>query len=98
MKLTTKQREIVDQILDKFDFTKTWVAMNSVGWTYWDSSGTPTKDNLRNTAQGLLETVVSGGSDCTMTGGFIAQKREGEVGSYYELSFQLASSDNEYPQ
>lgn len=62
----------IEEITEQFDFEKVRNYMAFVGWKYWDSPDTPTIENLKETASGLLERVKQDEIAWTMTGGFRA--------------------------
>jgi hypothetical protein len=53
-----KWREIIDSVLDDFDFEKIQKMMQAVNWTYAISNEVPDVPVLRKTARTLLRTAV----------------------------------------
>ena len=62
----------IEEILDNFKFELVYAYMNLVGWTYGGKSGTPTREDLRETARYLLEKVERKNGSRLFTGGFEA--------------------------
>ena len=85
--------EIIEDILDKFDFGKVQKAMELLEWT-WAGQGYPKIGEMRETARGLLKNLKSLDEGGVGTGGFLARKRTIEGEPFYELSFVLTSWDN----
>lgn len=50
--------ELLDQVMQRFDFERVRTAMRALGWTYWGEAETPSLETLRAMARGLLETVA----------------------------------------
>lgn len=85
--------EIIEDILDEFDFYKVQKAMKLLEWT-WAGQGYPTIGEMRKTARGLLKDLIPLEEGGAGTGGFLARKRTFEGEPFYELSFVLTSWDN----
>jgi len=76
----------INEILDKFDFEKVHAFMVLTNWKWF--TRIPTVEELRDTAHGLLQTVLAAREqDFSMvTGGLTAYKLAGgEVGLTFEL-------------
>ena len=50
--------ELLDQVMNGFDFERVRTAMHALGWTYWGEAEAPSLETLRAKARGLLETVA----------------------------------------
>ena len=59
MELTTKQQEIIQEILDNFDYKTMRKCMKKLKWTWYDSEEVPTEERIRSQAQILLENVMA---------------------------------------
>ena len=88
--MRTREEEIIDDILDEFDFGKVQKAMELLEWT-WAGQGYPTVGEMRKTARGLLKSLIPLESGGVGTGGFVARKTNIEGEPFYELSFVLTS-------
>ena len=85
--------EIIEDILDEFDFYKVEKAMAALNWT-WAGQGYPTIGEMRKTARGLMRDLIKMKDGAVSTGGFLARKQTFEEEPFYELSFVLTSWDN----
>ena len=86
--------EIIEDILDEFDFGKVQKAMELLEWTWGHPPEYPSIGELRKAARNLLKWLIPHESGGTGTGGFHAEKRTFEGSPYYSLSFVLTSWDN----
>ena len=92
--------EIIDDIMDNFDFDKVHEAMSLLGWRWWiretDSLDIPDIPRLRNRARGLMKEAMNSTQPeyDIATGGFQVHKEtiEGEV--FLSLSFVLTEWNN----
>lgn len=50
-----KKEELIENILENFDFEKVKKVMDFLGWTYYDSEETPSTYRLIKSAKRLLE-------------------------------------------
>lgn len=71
--LTEKQQEMIDDVMDNFDFERVSDAMHAVKWVWWSEVGlvVPTKAELRGEARRLLKDAIDKKSTIS-TGGFRA--------------------------
>ena len=73
----TKQ-ELIDEVMDNFDFNKVAKAMKALGWVWATTQfDVPTESDIRKQARDILNNVydssIRTGEDCTRgTGGFEA--------------------------
>ena len=86
--------EIIEDILDEFDFGEVQKAMELLEWTWESSPRYPSLGELRKKARSLLKWLATRESGEIATGGFYAEKRTLEGKPYYRLSFVLTSWDN----
>ncbi len=93
----------IDDILTYFDFYHVQTTMRLLGWSWWNTNGTPTIKDLRKQARNLLETAAKNvlieeydGEYTTSCGGFCAVARvyENDNKVYLKLSFEIESWDN----
>ena len=92
--------EIIDDIMDNFDFDKVHEAMLLLGWR-WVNHDTqafeiPEISELRKRARGLMRNAIASSRDSytTATGGFQVDKETIEGKVFLSLSFVLTSWDN----
>lgn len=90
-----QKKKITNALIDGFNFDKVHKAMEAVGWRYFDSADTPTKERLVQTATEEILTVlndpkVTGASTGGFTARYIGDAEEEEP--YMELTFTVASS------
>jgi hypothetical protein len=77
-------KEILDEILDEFDFEKVHKAMVALNWKWVD--GVPTIGDLRRTARELLNDLVRGELRGVGTGGLCAYMENGLIGLRFEVT------------
>ena len=85
--LTEKQQEVIDEIMDNFDFEKVHKAMTALDWKW--GKGIPDVWELKKSARRLLKTSIEENT-CIGTGGFLVDKD----GDYISLKFVVAEWDN----
>ena len=88
------EEQIIEDILDEFDFSKVQEVMEALHWTWHDSDGTPTLGQLRKKARFLLKECMNVPEFSTATGGFWASKKTFDGQPYYRLQFVVANWDN----
>jgi len=81
-------QEMIDHIMDNFNFDSVHTVMAAIGWEWCDES-VPTETSLRLKARGLLKAVVAGPIKYIASGGFEAMFEDG----YLKLSFVLENWD-----
>ena len=87
-----KLEEQIEEIMDNFDFAKVRIVMNAINWTYISEDEAPDVERLMKTARRLLTDVVTRESRAIETGGFRAEKINGEECEYLKLSFIVEHS------
>ena len=92
--MRTREDEIIEDILDEFDFGKVQRVMEHLNWTWHDSDGVPTLVQLRKQARFLMKECIGHEEYTTATGGFWVQKRTFEGLPYYRLIFAVTEWDN----
>lgn len=80
------QQELIDEVLDNFDFPRVLETMELLKWEWAPLRGVPELHDLKKTARSLLKTVVVHGG-LTGTGGFVATNIDGVL----ELRFEISS-------
>lgn len=50
--------QLVEEVMNRFDFQRVQTAMRALGWTYVGETESPTVETLRATARHLLESVA----------------------------------------
>ena len=92
------ENEIIEDILDEFDFAKVQEVMIALDWTWFESgvspAEVPTLGKLRKKARMLLKDCIKHDEYSTATGGLWASKRTFDGQSYYRLQFVVSSWDN----
>jgi len=79
-------REIIDEILDEFDFEKVHKVMVALDWKWYGTPGVPSIGDLRRNARELLNAVVKNGDHCHGNGGFYAYMENGLLGLRFEVA------------
>lgn len=92
--MRTREEDIIDDILDEFDFGKVQQVMEHLNWTWHDSDGVPTLGQLRKQARFLMKECLDHEEYTTATGGFWVQKRTFDGLPYYRLIFAVTEWDN----
>ncbi len=79
-------KEILDEVLDEFDFEKVQRAMTALDWRWGVQPEPPSIGELRRKARELLNQVVEGRHASVSTGGFTAYMQNGVLGLRFEVS------------
>jgi hypothetical protein len=53
-----KEQELIDEILENFDFKKCEMAMNCLNWTWRGNANSPTVQELRESAKQRIERAI----------------------------------------
>ena len=93
--MTITQQELIDEILDQFDFEKVKKAMDALNWTWgmgkW-GTGTealvPDIPELRKQAREMLWDLVRSKYRMIKTGGLVVEKDDDDT---LELRFEVSS-------
>lgn len=88
------EEQIIDDILDEFDFSKVQAVMAALNWTWHDSNGVPTLGQLRKKARYLMKYCIGHSTFTTETGGFHVHKETYSEKPYYSLKFVVTDWDN----
>jgi len=83
--------ELINEILDEFDFEIVHRTMKALDWTWHGSVESPTIGDLRRMARGLLQELLKHNHYCVGTGGLFAYRMADTVG----LRFEVASYEVE---
>jgi len=84
--------ELIDEILDEFDFEIVHRTMKALDWTWHGSVESPSIGDLRRMARGLLQELLRNDKyHSTGTGGLYAYRMADTVG----LRFEVASYEVE---
>lgn len=92
--------ELVDEILDNFDFEKVKKVVDAIGWEYYESTGDSCSiATLRKMARKVLTSVVGAREEekCYVAcGGFEAERYMylGDEKKYVSLKFVVAEKSN----
>ncbi len=89
------ENEIIEDILDEFDFGKAQQAMEALNWVWHDAEhGVPTLVQMRKRARFLMKECIGHEEYHTATGGFYVFKRTYDGLPFYRLMFVVAEWDN----
>lgn len=84
--MNEKQQQLIDHILDHFDFESVHIAMEALKWS-WHGEGVPDIPKLRQTARRLLKEAVSKNCE-VLSGGFCASYNQGTCYLHFTLERQ----------
>lgn len=79
-------QELIDEIMDEFDFDRVYKTMVALNWTWHSTNGVPNISDLRKSARGLLKSAVEYDQVMVSSGGFVAYKEDGILGLRFELT------------
>lgn len=85
------ETEIIDYILEDFDFKKVHKAMKALNWKWGGEH--PEIEDLKNQAKDLLINCAKTKSDQVSCGGFVVTRLVYKKEVSYELSFVVTSSE-----
>lgn len=89
------ENEIIDDILDNFDFEYVHDAMEKLGWCWArDSGGVPSISTLRKEARHLLKSCIGEDKYNTACGGLEVMKETHDGVPFYRLMFVLKDWSN----
>jgi hypothetical protein len=78
--------EIIDEILDEFDFEIVHRTMKALEWTWHGSVESPSIGDLRHMARGLLQELLKGNNHYIGMGGLFAYRIADTVGLRFEVT------------
>lgn len=85
--LSKEMGELVEEILDEFDFEIVHRTMKALEWTWHGSVESPSIGDLRRAARGLLQELLRNDSyHLTGTGGLFAYRIADTVGLRFEVT------------
>ena len=90
--MTITQQQLIDEILDQFDFQKVKKVMDAVDWKWaiGKESHVPDIPELRKKARELLWDLVRSKSRMIKAGGLVVEKDDDDI---LELRFEVTSWD-----
>jgi hypothetical protein len=89
------EEQIIEEILDEFDFSKAQEVMVCLKWVWHDAEhGVPTIGQMRKQARYLMKTCIGHEKFATATGGLHVQKETFDGLPYYSLKFVVTDWDN----
>ena len=91
------ENEIIEDILDEFDFDKVHKVMEFLNWGWTDGGRpleVPTVGQLRKRARYLMKSCIGKENTYTATGGLWVRKETYDALPYYQLQFVISSWDN----
>ena len=93
--MTEQQRDVIDDIMDSFDFNKVHKVMEFLDWQ-WRDEGVPDEYSLKREARRLLRDAIENKTSIS-TGGFIVKyyPADNDGGEWVKLAFELESWDTE---
>lgn len=89
--------DIIEDILDEFDFDKVHEVMTHLHWTWhtdFPPPEVPTVGQLRKRARELMKSLLDQKEGGTSTGGFWASKKTFDGEPFYRLQFVVSTWDN----
>ena len=78
--------ELIDEILDEFNFEKVHRTMKALDWTWYGSDDVPSIGDLRRQARELLQELLKHNRYCVGTGGLFAYRLADTVGLRFEVT------------
>lgn len=88
--------DIIDDILDNFDFERVKKTMDALDWAWFSTGGIPSVSDIRREARRLLRECMKTKEIRISTGGLTARREEIEGKTYYSLEFVVTEWDNSY--
>ena len=89
--LSKEMGELVEEILDEFEFELVHRTMKALEWTWHGSVESPSIGDLRRMARGLLQELLKDNNQCVGTGGLFAYRIADTVGLRFEVtSYEIA--------
>jgi hypothetical protein len=91
------EEQIIDDILDEFDFGKVMQVMEHLDWKWGGISSppeVPSLGQLRKRARSLMKYCIGHDEYVTATGGFHVRKETFEGQPYYQLQFVVTDWNN----
>lgn len=82
--MTQQQQELIDEIMDCFDFKRVAEVMRKLNWSWASCTGTPEDFEIRRIARGLLKKALV--YDYCATGGLCASYNDGELRLAFEVT------------
>ena len=96
--MTPDQKEMIDEIIDKFNFEKVLITMTALDWQWQTTAGNghslPTMQRLKAMARHLLNESIK--ETFVGSGGFEAKyhAKDNSDSEYFELKFILCHEDS----
>ena len=90
--MTEQQQELIDEVMDCFDFKRVAEVMEALNWTWASCTGVPEDHEIRRTARGLLKGALESGYNAT--GGLSASYHDGELRLAFEVTEWSAYVDD----
>lgn len=89
------EEQIIEDILDEFDFAQARKVMECLQWVWHDAEhGVPTEGQMRKMARYLMKSCIGHHALTTATGGFHVQKETFDGLPYYSLKFVVTEWNN----
>lgn len=90
-KITHRQRDLIDQIMDNFNFENVHKTMVLLDWKWCTCNGIPTIEELRMSARKMMIDVIERNCYSVSSGGFKTEWKKDE--EYLLLSFHVSEWD-----
>jgi hypothetical protein len=89
------EEQIIEDILDEFDFAKAQEVMECLQWVWHDAEhGVPTIGQMRKQARYLMKSCIGHHTFTTATGGLHVHKETYSEKPYYRLQFVVTEWNN----
>jgi len=93
-KLTEKEEEYIEDIIENFDWARVYKTMEALNWSWYDTVGTPSIGRLVTMAKSHLESACIKNLTGVGSGGFeVTRENTEDVTTYLELRFVVSSWD-----
>lgn len=89
MKPLTPERaqELIDEIMDSFDFGAVAVMMKATNWCWGGSKEPPLEPEIRRRARTLMKELVDSNGKFLSTGGFTVMRQDDSLTLYWGLEW-----------
>ena len=93
--MNKNENEIIEELLDEFDFNRIQKTMEALEWTWHNTyPEIPRIGQLRKLARSLMKSCIEHEEYTTTTGGFFVSKRTFDGNPQYRLMFVVEEQDN----
>lgn len=90
--ITQKQQELIDDIMDNFNFEKVHKVMEFLNWTWWNNELkkdiNPTIQDIRSDARKKLKRILEENHSSIESGGLVARKYDdGTISLEFKIEY-----------